>query len=632
MLRRCPCICETGCARPKSGVQYAMLDDLRLARIRSKLSQAQKRELRCFGSETHHFELRPPLSEETIATFERERGLRLPDDYRAFLAGVGNGGAGPFYGLLSLAEWEDAHESGIVEGGLTLCHQGCGYYCVLVTAGPERGRVEYIGNGPAFLVDDLSFLDWYERWLDELLAGYDLDRFGYDMAGDSARLLDVLETADEGDERALAAASLCRLPSLSEADQGRLIAALGDSEATVRERVAWVLGHLALPEAAAALTVCTADVEAPVRREALVALARLKHVDIQPLAAAMLGDPEPGVVEQAVEIVVSCGGVECPEVAALATADAPSLRALLAYLLADTQVAFAEPLIAQLLADGDPDVRCCAVQTAGSLNLSALAPALVGMLDATTDGVEASNLTDAIAAMRHPAVLPCLLRGARHADAMRRYESAQALGTHGDLRAEPALRGLLDDDTWPERRDEQTGAVECSTVWSVGQVARIALRSLALARDRSAGDPTLFDLFGRSHRDPEVATVLSALCASATFEPADDDEDAEYWWSQRHGLQLCACAETGEIQEVVLRQPGAGGEPWSGLLPFGITRTSSRADLEGLLGPPDEDEDEGEDEGEDEDEHGSVQWSLGGCHALRVTWEPDGLIEQLELE
>ena len=61
-------------------------------------------EFRLFGAREHRHRLNPPLSTEEILAFEKRMGVELPAAYRTFLATVGNGGAGPHYGLFGLAE------------------------------------------------------------------------------------------------------------------------------------------------------------------------------------------------------------------------------------------------------------------------------------------------------------------------------------------------------------------------------------------------------------------------------------------------------------------------------------------------------------------------------------------------
>jgi hypothetical protein len=66
--------------------------------------------LKVFGSQSHSFRTYPPLSEEIVREFEARHRVTLPKDYRGFLLHVGNGGAGPAYGLFKLREMDDGFE------------------------------------------------------------------------------------------------------------------------------------------------------------------------------------------------------------------------------------------------------------------------------------------------------------------------------------------------------------------------------------------------------------------------------------------------------------------------------------------------------------------------------------------
>lgn len=195
--------------------------DARLERVATKLRTAARGKLQPFGVEFHGFRRRRRLTEGQVAAFERRHGVTLPPEYRAFVTGVADGGAGPAYGLYSLAEavtkkprgpvpgdflrtpfrhrracnpeedprlapfWRRVEEGAIdaeeehrrclyqAAGTLVLCHEGCGILHLLVVTGPARGKmwVDDRYNGLGFFPLGVGFLDWYERWLDGTLAG-----------------------------------------------------------------------------------------------------------------------------------------------------------------------------------------------------------------------------------------------------------------------------------------------------------------------------------------------------------------------------------------------------------------------------------------------------------------------------
>lgn len=61
-----------------------------------------------FGAIDHGFVLNPPRSEADVGAFETKYGIRLPADYRHFITQIGDGGAGPFYGVFPLSCWDGA--------------------------------------------------------------------------------------------------------------------------------------------------------------------------------------------------------------------------------------------------------------------------------------------------------------------------------------------------------------------------------------------------------------------------------------------------------------------------------------------------------------------------------------------
>lgn len=196
-----------------------------LTRIEFKIAQAKAidSDFRVFGSGGHKYTLGPPLTEADVTAFERTYSLVLPQAYRLFITRIGNGGqdhdgaAGPYLGIFSLgwqlrllvgrpekylnypcrlfpgmsdAYWDNLFvsissdelltdevyddEMGRAFGGiLPLGSQGCSFYHCLVLNGEHAGRVVNIDitlSKPRFS-PDRNFLDWYERWLDEIISG-----------------------------------------------------------------------------------------------------------------------------------------------------------------------------------------------------------------------------------------------------------------------------------------------------------------------------------------------------------------------------------------------------------------------------------------------------------------------------
>jgi hypothetical protein len=62
-----------------------------------------------FGSNGHNYKLHQPLSDSIVADLESRYAIKLPDDYRNFITQIGNGGAGPAYGLFKFGEHDDGY-------------------------------------------------------------------------------------------------------------------------------------------------------------------------------------------------------------------------------------------------------------------------------------------------------------------------------------------------------------------------------------------------------------------------------------------------------------------------------------------------------------------------------------------
>lgn len=221
---------EQACS-PATSNTICSMSKLHISRVAEALEYLRSTRPQVFGADTHGFRLNPRLDETIVSAFERTHHVTLPSDFRAFLTHIGNGGAGPFYGVFPLGEVDDnfdlrvwrEEEVGVlsepfrfeeewndlsakppgdlagrdesaywkqieafertywspalVNGAFPICHQGCALRILLVVTGHQAGylwndrRSEYAGLTPIRLVDGspARFWDWYEEWLEGCL-------------------------------------------------------------------------------------------------------------------------------------------------------------------------------------------------------------------------------------------------------------------------------------------------------------------------------------------------------------------------------------------------------------------------------------------------------------------------------
>lgn len=203
-----------------------------LNRIKSKLRQLRKSDygLEIFGANGHRYRLNSCLDESEIRNFELKHNIKLPEEYVTFLITIGNGGAGPFYGLEPLGnvlfcdldykrpefllnpskpfmhskawnmtfeptvdedknemEYEKQYEEFqelyfdniYMDGAIAICNYGCAVSLNLVVNGEEYGniwtddRASDAGIYPSKELGNngrIKFLDWYELWIDNAIA------------------------------------------------------------------------------------------------------------------------------------------------------------------------------------------------------------------------------------------------------------------------------------------------------------------------------------------------------------------------------------------------------------------------------------------------------------------------------
>jgi hypothetical protein len=234
-----------------------------ISRIKNKLNLAKKvdKDLKVFGASSHKYVIGKPITEGKIREFEKEYNVSLPSCYWSFLTEIGNGGksydnsaAGPFYGIYpfgknidelmespkpylsqpvnifpnmsdefwaELTKWVDDNNDelsgeeydkiydkeigNIYSGILPIGSQGCSYIHALILNGDNLGKVVNldIGRSKPIFTHENNFLDWYERWLDEIISGDLLVDtrfwFGFSMGGTDTELIEKYQASTNED-------------------------------------------------------------------------------------------------------------------------------------------------------------------------------------------------------------------------------------------------------------------------------------------------------------------------------------------------------------------------------------------------------------------------------------------------
>ncbi len=187
--------------------------------------------LRIFEARKHKYKFNSCKTEDEILNFEKANKITLPLGYRNFLKTIGNGGAGPYYGLEPLENgryvdldykneedlidlskpfkfteswnmdfdeldqmdneteedeekieeylYENYYHNKFIDGMLRISNFGCGISINLIVNGKEKGKIWVDDRGndngiyPDFYFENtskLEFLDWYELWLDRSIS------------------------------------------------------------------------------------------------------------------------------------------------------------------------------------------------------------------------------------------------------------------------------------------------------------------------------------------------------------------------------------------------------------------------------------------------------------------------------
>ena len=276
--------------------------DEQLHQIQRKLQTVREMDPECKKSlgASHRYLLGKPLQEKDIREFELEYKISLPEDYRTFLLNIGHGGinpdddtvhaAGPDYGLYSLPkirmslnnpeaieelsrqcrlfpymdedQWHElTKDCSPFDGMIAIGTRGCTFDNMLVLNGEYCGKVVYVDidcNTPPVFSFEKNFLDWYETWLDEMIAGY---RVGMSIRGDEQFLIQLYRQSSEKMLKNEIITSFYKFPALN-SDSIDFLDSLCQTESIFQKKtVLQVLTNFDYPRAKPHLTAAIAASE-----------------------------------------------------------------------------------------------------------------------------------------------------------------------------------------------------------------------------------------------------------------------------------------------------------------------------------------------------------------------------------
>ncbi|MGG5577696.1 SMI1/KNR4 family protein [Myroides sp. C15-4] len=279
--------------------------DIQIQRIKEKLAHIESydKEWKVFGSNSHEYQIGPGINHQEITVFEKKYGIELPEAYVAFVTQIGNGnpqeeaymgsGAGPYYGIypfgegiedlpvgdgqrylsypcllhptMTEEEWKaltselyddslsdqayDAIVGPLYGGLLPLGTQGCAITTCLILNGPYLGRIVYLNDDykPQFAFET-HFLDWYERWLDEIISGELLAQhagwFGYKRGGTAVYLWNAFQTTTNEKEQLEYLEGLISKKDIEEEIIQALIEKIPEATTPIRQQLISILAKV----------------------------------------------------------------------------------------------------------------------------------------------------------------------------------------------------------------------------------------------------------------------------------------------------------------------------------------------------------------------------------------------------
>lgn len=208
-------------------IGYNKIEMDQISTIKNKLERLKNldKAFSVFGSSKHQYILGSKVKSTSIKDFEKKYNIILPSGFKTFLQEIGNGGAGPYYGLEPIEnilftdldyktgklnpsepfqftqKWnmdftpsvseeknQEKYEEELeqfeqfyfsprqMNGAISICNFGCGISLNLIVNGEEYGNIWTDDRGndggiyPSIELGNpnrINFLEWYELWLNQ---------------------------------------------------------------------------------------------------------------------------------------------------------------------------------------------------------------------------------------------------------------------------------------------------------------------------------------------------------------------------------------------------------------------------------------------------------------------------------
>lgn len=192
-----------------------------------------------FGAGKHQYRINPVVNMAEVRRAEEERHVKFPEEYVFYLTRVGNGGAGPYYGLypfekvlaedrnpylgqifeqtittqLTEEQWREhmrkldelgesfetdtdyeKYKSILFSNMMPIGTQGCTLDNMLMLSGGDTDRIMYIDwdmeeDGPPFNTG-MTFLEWMEGYFEDIIDGCQMGSYGYRLRRTQQQVLE----------------------------------------------------------------------------------------------------------------------------------------------------------------------------------------------------------------------------------------------------------------------------------------------------------------------------------------------------------------------------------------------------------------------------------------------------------